>query len=140
LPHLTGTVNDAPFEDVCDLDDFLSHFLEIAAMNGKYYLIPFKEISSLSFHQPDKLQDQIWRSADLNLFGGFQGVVYVPTCYCKAPADESLSDALKLGGETNWISSAEDAPVRGVGQKTLLFGDNALSIMELEQFEIRETS
>jgi len=140
LPNLSGTVNRMPFEYARDLDDFLSQFLEIISLNGKYYLIPLRQVSSINFHKPEKLQDQIWRSADLNLVSGFQGVVYLPTCYCKAPSDDKLSDPLKLGGETDWVACGGDGPVRGRGQKMFLFGETVLSMMELEAIEVVKES
>lgn len=136
LPSLSGTVNGRPFHYARDLDDFLSQFLEIISVNGKYYLIPLRQVASIIFHKPEKLQDQIWRSADVHLAGGFQGVVYLPTCYCKAPADGQLSDSLKLGGETDWVARGGDGPVRGLGQKMFCFEETVLSMMELEAMEV----
>ncbi len=81
-PLLKGTVNGNQFEQARDLDDFLSGFLEVLSTKGKYFLIPFESISSIVFREPERLQDQIWRSANIEVRGGMQGEVYIPTRYC----------------------------------------------------------
>ena len=81
LPVVKGTVNGEAFEYARDLDDLLSGFMEVLTTNGKYFLIPIENISSLTFRKPERLQDQIWRSANIQVRGGMEGEVYIPTRY-----------------------------------------------------------
>lgn len=137
MPAVTGIVNGAPIDYARDLDDFLSGFMEVLTTNGKFFLIPLESIVSLTFRAPDRLQDQIWRSANIEVQGGLTGEVFVPTRYCRhLHQDESLSEILLMGGESNWVPLFEGGPVTGQGQKMFAMGDNALSIMELERIQI----
>ena len=45
---------------------------------------------------------------------------------------DDLSDSYKLAHETEW-SGDEGQPMRGIGQKTYLVGEEAIPIMELEK-------
>ena len=139
LPVVKGTVNGQEFEFARDLDDFLTGYVEILTTNGKYFLIPFSKIASLKFREPERLQDQIWRSASISVVGGMDGEVYVPTRYPKhlVPAD-NLDDALIMGGETDWRPAFEDGPTTGYGQKMFVLGENAYTMMELADIEIHQ--
>jgi len=137
LPIVSGTVNGKPFEFARDLDDFLCGFVEVLTTNGKYFLMPIEGIESLTFRQPERLQDQIWRSANIEVRGGMTGEVYIPTRYCRhLRSDENLSEALLMGGETDWQPLFEGGPVFGQGQKMFAIGDDAYTIMELEEWKI----
>jgi len=136
LPVVSGEANGIEFDFARNLDDFMSGFFEVLTTNGKYFLIPFENVSSLTFREPERLQDQIWRSANIEVEGGLDGEVYIPTRYSRhlRPVDD-LSDALIMGGETEWIPLFEDGPVVGQGQKMFVFGDNAYTILELNKIE-----
>ncbi len=139
LPVVSGEANGIEFDFARNLDDFMSGFLEVLTTNGKYFLIPFENVSSVTFREPERLQDQIWRSANIEVEGGLDGEVYIPTRYSRhlRPVDD-LSDALIMGGETEWIPLFEDGPVVGQGQKMFVFGDNAYTIMELNKIEFHK--
>ncbi len=136
LPVVSGEANGVEFDFARDLDDFMSGFFEVLTTNGKYFLIPFENVTSITFRESERLQDQIWRSANIEVEGGLDGEVYIPTRYSRhlRPVDD-LSDALIMGGETEWIPLFEDGPVVGQGQKMFVFGDNAYTIMELNKIE-----
>lgn len=136
LPVVSGEANGIEFDFARNLDDFMSGFFEVLTTNGKYFLIPFENVSSVTFREPERLQDQIWRSANIEVEGGLDGEVYIPTRYSRhlRPVDD-LSDALIMGGETEWIPLFEDGPVVGQGQKMFVFGDNAYTILELNKIE-----
>lgn len=136
IPVVKGTVNGEPFEYARDLDDLLSGFMEILTTNGKYFLIPFESIASLTFRAPERLQDRIWRSANLEVHGGMTGEIYVPTRYCRSlhASEENVAESIMMGGETNWVPLFDDGPVTGQGLKMIALGDNAYTVMELESF------
>ena len=137
LPVLSGQVNGNDFEFARDLDDFMSGYLEVLTTNGKYFLIPLASITSLAFREPERLQDQIWRSASIHVEGGLDGEVYIPTRYSRhlRPDSGDLREALVLGGETDWVPLFENGPVMGQGQKMFVFGENAYTILELNSIE-----
>ena len=55
------------------------------------------------------------------------GEVYLPAIYA---ADDPMTDALRLGRETDW-RQIEPGPVRGVGQRLFMMGDDAVAMMDL---------
>ncbi|MCP4095994.1 MAG: tetratricopeptide repeat protein [Planctomycetaceae bacterium] len=131
-PLVAGTVNNEPFEIGRDLDDLLQGFAEVLTSNGKFFLIPWASIHKISFRPPERLQDQIWRSASIEAADNINGEVYLPTRYCTSPeVSNSLSEPLLMGAETNWTTSVEGGPTLGQGLKMFAFGDQAYSIMEL---------
>ena len=137
MPVVKGTINGEPFEFARDLDDLMSGFMEVLTTSGKYFLIPIESISSLSFREPERLQDQIWRSANIEVHGGMEGEVYIPTRYSRSlHKDESTSEAILMGGETAWVPLFENGPVTGRGLKTFALGDNAYTIMEINHITI----
>ena len=54
-------------------------------------------------------------------------------CPRSTPPTIPLTDALRLGRETDW-REAEGGPVRGVGQRMFLVGEDAVPMMELGNF------
>jgi type VI secretion system protein ImpE len=69
----------------------------------------------------------IWRRASMSVADGPDGEVYLPAVYA---TDEQLSDPFRLGRETDWRQS-DGGPVRGVGQRLFLSGEDAVPIMDL---------
>jgi type VI secretion system protein ImpE len=63
----------------------------------------------------------------LNLKDGTEGLVFIPAIYPWTEADTPTP--LKLGRETDW-SGPEGGPVRGLGQRLLLAGEDALPLAE----------
>jgi type VI secretion system protein ImpE len=61
----------------------------------------------------------------MSVADGPEGDVYMPAVYA---ADEPLTDALRLGRETDW-REAEGGMVRGVGQRVFLAGEEAVDVM-----------
>ena len=134
---LKGKVNGKEFEGAGDLDDLCTCFFEVVTTNGKYYFVPMDKVISIQFRGYERLQDRIWRSASIHVDGfTTEGEVYFPVNYAADPVIQGQSDdEIKLGVKTDWYAGHAEGPVRGVGQKLFLFGDDQYSIMELESFE-----
>jgi type VI secretion system protein ImpE len=64
----------------------------------------------------------------MSVNAGPDGEVYLPAIYDSRQAD--LADDYRLGHTTDWTET-EGEPVRGVGQRVFLAGDEAHGIMEL---------
>lgn len=131
-PALSGSINQQSFESVRNLDDLTHSCFEILTTNGKYYWLPLNEIRKIEFRAPELLQDQIWRSANIEMTDGFEGEVYVPVRYVLRPdSHQENDDAINLGRRTDWLGD-EAEPVMGAGQVMFLFGDEAVPILEIE--------
>jgi len=129
----TAIVNGSKVSDVRDLDDSCAGILEVLATNGKYFWIDFSQIKLLEFTPPERPIDLIWRRAEIVLNNGTEGEVFIPAIYIAESDDEA-----RLGQKTEWQD--DGGLVRGIGQRSWLSGDEAVSIMELEKVEFMGTA
>ncbi len=129
-PRAPGRHGDATFDDLRDADDLLAGTFEVLTTTGKYYWIPTERVETLEFHAPKRPRDLLWRRASMSVAQGPDGEVYLPAIYA---ADDATTDALRLGRETDWRES-EGGPVRGVGQRLVIVGEDAVPMMELGNF------
>jgi type VI secretion system protein ImpE len=127
-PRVPGQAGDIPFDDFRDADDFHAGFFEVLTTTGKYFWIPTERVTGIEFHTPRRLRDLFWRRASISVSKGPDGDVYVPAIYDVDEPD--LSDEFLLGRSTDWIGP-EEGPVRGIGRRVFLVGDDAVSIMEI---------
>lgn len=131
-PRVAGTCDGKRFEDFRDLDDLTAPILEVLTTTGKYYWVPIESIESIEFHASSRPRDLVWRRAHMIVRDGPDGEVFLPTLY--AGTHKEADDRVRLGRITDWKGSAGE-PVRGVGQRTLLIGDDARPILEIESIE-----
>ncbi len=129
-PKLSGLCNGREFHEFRDLDDRVAGVLEVITSTGKYYWVPWQNIESLEMEPPTVPLDLLYRRTQIDVNGGPNGEVYIPTRYVTS-ADETLDDALLLGRATDW-NGEDQALVQGRGLRTLLVGDEDKSIMEIE--------
>jgi type VI secretion system protein ImpE len=128
-PSLRGTCDGKPFDELRDLDDMTADFFEVLTSTGKYYWIPFERVASVEFHAPSRPRDLLWRRATMSVREGPDGEVYLPAIY---PGTDSVADdGARLGRSTDWVGG-DGEPTRGVGQRTLLVGEEARPILEIE--------
>ena len=132
-PHASGKHGDAAFDDLRDADDLLAGSFEVLTTTGKYFWIPTERVQTLEFHAPKRPRDLLWRRASMSVADGPDGEVYLPAIYV---ADDPLTEALRLGRETDWRET-EGGPVRGVGQRLLIVGEDAVPMMDLGNFPVR---
>jgi type VI secretion system protein ImpE len=128
-PRVSGTCDGQPFQDFRDLDDLSSCVLEVLTTNGTYYWIPISRVESIEFHEPERSRDLIWRRTHLIVRDGPDGEVYLPVLYPGAAGE--AEDLIRLGRRTDW-RGGDATPVRGVGQRTFLVGEEARPILELK--------
>jgi type VI secretion system protein ImpE len=129
-PHASGKHGDAAFDDLRDADDLLAGSFEVLTTTGKYFWIPTERVVALEFHAPKRPRDLLWRRASMSVAAGPDGDVYLPAVYV---SDDPLSDALRLGRETDW-RQADGGPVRGAGQRLFIVGEDAVAMMDLGNF------
>jgi type VI secretion system protein ImpE len=127
-PRAAGREGEQAFEDFRDVDDLCSGFFEVLTTTGKYYWIPTERVESIEFRPPRRPRDLAWRCASMSVTDGPDGVVYLPAIYGNDEPD--LADEYRLGRATDWRED-NGGPVRGIGLRTFLLGEEARSIMDL---------
>lgn len=128
-PHVSGELNGVNFEDFRDVDDLTASFFEVATSNGKYFWIEISAVETMTFAPPKRPRDLIWRQVDIAVTEGPSGAVFIPAIYSPPPGD--VDPALSLGRQTDWVGP-ESGPIRGVGQRSFLAGDDLVPIMQFE--------
>jgi type VI secretion system protein ImpE len=128
--HVSGVFNGDPFDDLRDLDDLSAAFFEVLTTNGKYYWIPMEWVESLTCSPPSRPRDLLWRRAHMIVRDGPDGEVFLPALYPGSHADDD--DRIRLGRATDWRSQP-GTPVRGVGQRMFLVGDQDRPILSIEE-------
>jgi type VI secretion system protein ImpE len=128
-PKPTGECDGQAFADFRDLDDLTASFFEVLTSNGKYYWVPIERVELLELRDLSRPRDLLWRRARMIVRDGPDGEVYLPTLYAGSHADED--ERVRLGRATEW-RGGDGAPVRGVGLRTFLVGDEARTILEMK--------
>ena len=132
-----GICNEQPFDDLRDMDDFCAPFWEVLTSTGKYYWIPLERVEFAEFRAPERPKDLLWRRCNMKVLDGPEGEVFIPALY--AGTHQSADDQLRLGRGTDWVV-VDNAPVRGIGQRMFLVGNQDLSIMQLEELTFEMTT
>lgn len=120
-----GTLNDKPFTSLRDCDDVFGDVLEVIA-NGAYYWVPLEQVEAITMNAPKAPRDLLWVPARLEMREA-AGNVHLPALY--PGSHEHADNLVKLGRLTDWKSTA-GGPVVGVGLRTFLVDDDALSLLE----------
>lgn len=128
---IKGKCNGNAFQELQDLDARFSGTLEVMTASGKYYWVPWSAVRALAFSPAERPMDLIWRKAQLDVNDGPVGEVYVPVRY-PFPKSEIWNDSHRLGRATDWVGD-ESTITTGIGQKMFLVGEDAISIMEIQQ-------
>jgi type VI secretion system protein ImpE len=123
---LAGTLNGKPFKGIRDADDLFGTVLEVLAQ-GEYFWVALEQVEALATNAPAFPRDLIWLPARLTLHDGQEGEVFLPALY--PGSHEASDDQVKLGRATDW-KEAEGGPVRGVGARTFLVGDDGVGLLE----------
>ena len=128
--HISSDDDELSFAEFRDLDDLTSSFFEVITSTGKYYWVPIDKVKSIEFNAPRRTQDLIWRCVAMEVDDGPEGEVYLPTIY--AGTSDQDDEQLKLGRGTDWLTP-DPGPVRGLGQRMFLLGDEDRPIMQLSK-------
>lgn len=131
-PAVSGVCDDKKFDDFRDLDDVVAGVVEVLTSTGKYFWIPVQRIQTIEFHPPKRPRDLLWRQAEMTVEDGPYGDVFMPAVY-SLPGDLQ-DDQLRLGRGTEFLGG-DGKPTRGVGQRMFLVGDDAVSIMQIENID-----
>jgi len=132
-PRVTGTCDGAAFDDLRDLDDRTASVLEVLTSTGKYYWVPMERVELIEFRPPVRPRDLLWRRARMIVRDGPDGEVFLPTLY--PGSQEEPDERFRLGRATEW-RGGDGAPTRGIGQRTLLVGEEARPILEIKEITV----
>ena len=127
-PPVSGTHDGVPFEDFRDLDDLTAGIFEVMTVTGKYFWIPLEQVDEAVFTAPTRPLDSAWCTVRMSVRGGPEGEVMVPATYPVRSGE--VSEALKLGRETDWVDAGADC-VFGQGQRCFLVGEESMPILNL---------
>ncbi|HEY4254653.1 MAG TPA: type VI secretion system accessory protein TagJ [Roseomonas sp.] len=127
-PRTPGKHGDVAFDDLRDADDMFSPILEVITAGGDYMWVPVERLRSLEFDAPRRPRDLYWRRATIETKEGTEGVVYLPALYPWTAKDAPAE--FRLGRGTDWTDPAQ-GPVRGLGQRLLLVGEDAIPLAEV---------
>ncbi|MGA0603164.1 type VI secretion system accessory protein TagJ [Caulobacter sp. KR2-114] len=125
-PPVTGEADGVAFDDFRDLDDLNATHLEVLTATGKYYWVPLSIVTAIELRPPERRRDLLWRRANLCVTEGPDGEVYLPAIYWSAQATPEQ----RLGHTTDF-EGGEDAPIRGLGLRSFLVGDDSRTLLEL---------
>ncbi|HEY1795245.1 MAG TPA: type VI secretion system accessory protein TagJ [Stellaceae bacterium] len=132
-PPVAGTYDGTQSIDTFrDIDDVCAPFVEFITEGGDYHWVAVVDISLLEVQPLQRPRDLIWRPSRLEVRDGPAGEVYLPALYVTDRAE--IDDAIRLGRGTDWHET-QGGPVRGVGQRTFLVGDDDIPIHELRRIE-----
>ncbi len=127
-PTIPGTRDGKAFDDIRDLDDLLGGIAEVYTTNGKFYWIPLDLVIECEFRPAQRPRDLLWRHAHMIVKDGPEGDVYLPALY--AGSSKATDPNLRLGRGTDWVGE-EGAPIKGVGQRCLLIGEEDVPLLEI---------
>lgn len=131
-PALAGTCDGVAFDDLRDLDDLMAGTLELLTSTGKYYWVPWTLVRRLEIQPLKTARDVLWRPAEIDVKEGPTGVVYLPALYYGS--QQADDPALSLGRGTSWRDNAHE-PVRGLGQRQFLIGEETKTLLEFTLLE-----
>ena len=132
-PIIGGEIDGRAVDEFRDCDDLFAPLLEVIILRD-YIWIPLEQIREFELSAPERPRDLIWAPVRILLTDGAQRRGYLPTLYCGS--HEQDDDQLKLGRLTDWRAS-DEGPVRGMGQRLFLAGEDARSVLDIRRAVLR---
>lgn len=137
-PDTPGTLETASaaaqsFDWLADADMRFGPSFE-AIVAGRYGLVPFDAVVSITSDGPQDLRDTVWYPVQLALKSGQSIAAFLPARYPGSEA--SGSAAIRLGRQTDWVEQgAGDATLEaGLGQRLLsLSGGGDAALLDLRK-------
>jgi len=125
IPVISAQLNGKGVEGIRDGDDLFGSVLEVMSQ-GRYFWVPLEQIDSLAMNAPAAPRDLLWVPARMEM-GGSSGEVFIANLY---PGTHlQANDQMKLGHACDWIQQ-EHGPVRGVGARTFLVGEEGSALLD----------
>ena len=135
-PATSGCIGDQAFEWIADMDSRLGPVLE-AMVSGKYYWVPFHQLTKVEIETPVDLRDMVWCPAKLIFKTGGEQVAFLPVRY---PGTETSSDeSLRLARKTEWLS-IDSETYFGSGQRMFATDAGEFSLLDTRSIELQSNS
>jgi len=119
-PDTPGSIDGRAFDWIADSDARFGPAFE-AIVAGRYGLVPFDAVESITTHGPRDLRDLLWLPVQMALRSGQTIAAFLPARY---PGSEAAQDgATQLGKQTDWV----DRPwgQAGLGQRLWTLSDES---------------
>lgn len=110
---LAGNPDSVRFEWIADADMRFGPTFE-AIVAGRYGLVPFDAVVSITSEGPQDLRDTVWYPVQLALKSGQSIAAFLPARYPGSEAN--VSTAIRLGRQTEWVDDPADEPAVQCGQ------------------------
>lgn len=131
-PDVSGFVNGREFDSLRDADDRFSSVLE-AFVGGRYTWFPWEAVRRVKFEPPRFPLDRLFCPAEIRLRDGTDHQAHLPLAY---PSPQAVDDVFALGLETDRICP-DGGPIRCIGGKLLMVGEDEVPLIECRMIEIR---
>jgi type VI secretion system protein ImpE len=130
-PEMPGHCNGQAFDWISDCDARFGPTFE-AIIGGRYGLIPFDAVKSVTSEGPTDLRDMIWYPVEIDFRSGYSGAAFLPARY---PGSEAASDGPeRLGRITAWTDKGWGD--QGSGQRLLSLSDgDDVAILDIRKLE-----
>lgn len=130
-PTTPGTIDGTPFAWIADADVRLGPCLEVI-INGRYYWVPFMQISKIQLEKPTDLRDLVWVPAHFTWINGGEADGLIPSRY---PGSELAEDSrIRLSRLTDWLPVAGET-VHGLGQRLLATDVDDYALLDVRTIE-----
>ena len=133
-PEVSGFVDGRPFDGLRDADDRFASVLEVF-FAGRYAWVPFEHLRRVTLRPALGPLDAAYRPARVRLATGDEFDGHVPLVY---PGSHEADGVFAVGLETDRVCP-DDGPIRCVGGKLLLVGDEGdeVPLAECRMIEVR---
>jgi type VI secretion system protein ImpE len=128
-PASAGDFDGTSFEWIADADMRFGPVLE-AIVNGRYFWLPFAQISAITFDPPTDLRDAVWTAATIKLANDGSVVALIPTRY--PLSGQNGTPAEKLARATSWTDVGAET-FAGTGQRLLSTDQGDVALMDARQ-------
>lgn len=124
-----GSVDGKEFGDLCDADDLLSPFFELAVLD-RYFWVPWEQIRRIELDPLRTTRDLLWLSVRVELEGGrmLGGVTYP----LYPGSSDNSDEEVKLGRTTDWFDCGAGL-MRGAGRKQLFIDEDEVPLAGLQE-------
>ena len=128
---LAGHVDGREFSGLRDCDDVTGSVLELFA-GGRYLWAAWEQLRRVRLRPAVGVLDAVFRPADITFHDGRTFAVTLPLVYA---GSAGVDGAFTLGLDTDFAGGA-DGPVRGVGGRLLMFGDDEVRLADVRQIDL----
>ncbi len=132
-PELAGHVDGREFAGLRDCDDVTGSGLELLA-GGRYLWAAWGQLRRVRLRPAVGVLDAVFRPADITFHDGRTVAVTLPLVYA-GPA--GTDGEFVLGLDTDF-AGGDGGPVRGVGGRLLMIGDDEVRLADIRQIDLSQ--